>query len=57
MKIKCISLFLVFLPTIGLLAENKMKPTSEKDMAAYLMVYFKDDTHSLYFALSSDGYS
>lgn len=57
MKIKCISLSLVFLSTIGLLAENKMKPTSEKDMAAYLMVYFKDDTHSLYFALSSDGYS
>lgn len=31
--------------------------TSEKDMAAYLMVYFKDDTHSLHFALSKDGYS
>ncbi|MBO9618155.1 MAG: glycoside hydrolase family 43 protein [Niabella sp.] len=29
----------------------------EKDMAAYLMVYFKDETHSLYFALSRDGYS
>lgn len=29
----------------------------EKDMAAYLMVYFKDATHSLYFALSSDGYA
>ena len=26
-------------------------------MAAYLMVYFKDDTHSLYMALSPDGYS
>jgi predicted GH43/DUF377 family glycosyl hydrolase len=25
-------------------------------MAAYLMVYFKDPTHSLYMALSSDGY-
>ncbi len=30
---------------------------SEKDMSAYLLVYFKDDTHSLYMALSSDGYS
>jgi hypothetical protein len=30
---------------------------AEKDLAAYLLVYFKDDTHSLYFALSSDGYS
>ena len=26
-------------------------------MAAYLLVYFKDDTHGLYFALSSDGYT
>lgn len=26
-------------------------------MDAYLMVYFKDDTHSLYMALSNDGYS
>ncbi len=26
-------------------------------MAAYLMVYFKDNTHSLYFAMSKDGYS
>jgi len=26
-------------------------------MAGYLMVYFKDDTHGLYFALSKDGYS
>ena len=26
-------------------------------MAGYLMVYFKDDTHGLYFALSNDGYS
>lgn len=30
---------------------------SEKDMKAYLMVYFKDDDHSLHFALSNDGYS
>ncbi|MDR0658581.1 MAG: BNR-4 repeat-containing protein [Mediterranea sp.] len=29
----------------------------EEDMAGYLMVYFKDDTHGLYFALSNDGYS
>jgi hypothetical protein len=29
----------------------------EKDLAAYLFVYFKDDDHSLHFALSSDGYS
>jgi hypothetical protein len=30
---------------------------TEKDMAAYLMVYFKDETHGVYMALSSDGYS
>jgi predicted GH43/DUF377 family glycosyl hydrolase len=28
-----------------------------QDLSAYLMVYFKDDTHDLYFALSNDGYS
>lgn len=33
------------------------KTPAEKDMAAYLLVYFKDDTHSLHFALSRDGYS
>ncbi len=31
--------------------------TNEKEMGAYLLVYFKDDTHSLYFALSKDGYT
>jgi hypothetical protein len=31
---------------------------SENDkMSAYLMVYFKDDDHSLHMALSTDGYS
>lgn len=29
----------------------------ESGLAAYLLVYFKDDTHSLHFALSTDGYS
>jgi predicted GH43/DUF377 family glycosyl hydrolase len=32
------------------------KKISERKMGAYLMVYFKDDTHGLYFALSKDGY-
>lgn len=32
-------------------------PPTEKDMAAYLMVYFSDSDHSLHMALSSDGYS
>ncbi len=29
----------------------------EKDMAGYVMVYFKDETHSAYFAISWDGYT
>ena len=28
-----------------------------KDLSAYLMVYFKDEDHSLHMALSTDGYS
>lgn len=36
---------------------QKTKFPKEKDMGAYLMVYFKDDTHGLYMALSKDGYS
>ncbi len=30
--------------------------TDESGMAAYLLVYFKDETHGIHFALSSDGY-
>jgi hypothetical protein len=33
------------------------KTPDEKDLAAYLMVYFKDETHSIYFATSTDGYT
>ncbi|GAA4306894.1 glycoside hydrolase family 43 protein [Aestuariibaculum suncheonense] len=29
----------------------------DKDLSPYLMVYFKDDDHSLHMALSTDGYS
>ncbi|GAB3010825.1 hypothetical protein GCM10027051_11060 [Niabella terrae] len=36
---------------------SQKKLPSEKDMSAYLLVYFKDDTHGLHFALSPDGYS
>lgn len=38
-------------------AQTKVKSTNEKKLAAYLLAYFKDDTHGLYFALSDDGYS
>ncbi len=30
---------------------------NEEGMSAYLLVYFKDNTHSLHFALSPDGYT
>jgi hypothetical protein len=30
---------------------------SESDLAGYLMVYFKDQTHSAYFAISRDGHN
>lgn len=29
----------------------------DKDLQAYLFVYFKDETHSIYFAASTDGYT
>jgi len=38
-------------------SQKKTKQAKEKDMSAYLMVYFKDETHGLYFAISQDGYS
>ncbi len=37
--------------------DEKTDPFTEKDKAAYLLAYFKDPTHSLHFALSTDGYS
>jgi hypothetical protein len=41
----------------NILAKNRAKAPSEKEMRAYLLVYFKDATHGLYMALSNDGYS
>jgi sucrose-6-phosphate hydrolase SacC (GH32 family) len=53
------SFLLLALLTSGIEAysQKKTKTPKEKDLAAYLMVYFKDDTHGLYFAVSKDGYS
>ena len=47
---------LLIIPVCSL-AQSKVKTLQEKDMGAYLMVYFKDDTHGLYMALSKDGNS
>jgi len=33
------------------------KKPADKDLKAYLFVYFKDETHSLYIATSTDGYT
>lgn len=37
--------------------KNGNKHSLKEKMEAYLMVYFKDDTHGLYFALSKDSYT
>ena len=36
---------------------KNLRKLEEKDFAGYLLVYFKDQTHSAYFAISRDGYS
>ncbi len=58
-KMNCKNYILIIftLLSTGLFAKSKTPTVSEKNMGAYLMVYFKDDTHGLYFALSKDGYS
>ena len=37
-------------------AASTVRP-AEQDLTAYLLVYFKDETHDLYFATSPDGYT
>lgn len=34
-----------------------VKKPADTNLQAYLLVYFKDETHSLYFATSTDGYT
>lgn len=56
MKRNLILMTLVMLfPFLGTTA--KKKAPSEKEMKAYLMVYFTDPTHGLFMALSPDGYT
>lgn len=44
--------------SIASFAQVKKNPKlGKKKMSAYLMVYFKDESHGLYIALSKDGYS
>jgi len=57
MNFKTGILILIAFIATSISAKKKIQPVNEKKMSAYLMVYFKDDTHGLYFALSKDGYS
>ncbi|MCV9387356.1 hypothetical protein [Reichenbachiella ulvae] len=51
-----IVVFLLLL--VGMASCSQEKKTHETDeMAAYLLVYFTDPTHSLFMALSTDGYT
>lgn len=36
---------------------QRTRRLSETDFAGYLLTYFKDETHSAYFAISTDGYT
>jgi hypothetical protein len=56
-KYKILITFTILFFVSNTVLAQKAKAPKEKDMGAYLMVYFKDDTHSLYMALSKDGYS
>ena len=55
MRLPLLSLLLA--ATLARAADPVSAAPAEEEMEAYLLVYFKDDTHGLYFALSSDGYS
>lgn len=43
--------------SIPLSAQWKSEPPREKDMGAYLFVFFSDPTHSIFMAVSRDGYT
>ena len=50
------SLLILMLLPLAFASAASRKPIGEKKMKAYLMVFHRDDTHSLHMALSSDGY-
>ena len=50
------ALLFLFALAAKLSAQTGRGPQPDAGKKAYLMVYFKDDTHSLYMALSKDGY-
>lgn len=50
---------LAVIPVLLIVVSSFAQPKApeEKDMSAYLLVYFTDPTHSLFMALSTDGYT
>jgi len=57
MKILMSLLAAVMVFATGCVTTQKSKLPAEKELAAYLLVYFLDQDHSLHFALSADGYT
>ncbi len=58
MKNRILVLFIALsLFQTAILIPQATAKTKEQKMAAYLLTYFKDDDHSLHFALSTDGYT
>ena len=56
-KVILIFFFSLFFAGFCKAERGSLSPEKGKDLNAYLLVYFEDSTHSLYFALSSDGYT
>jgi len=57
-KHKYLKIFIVLSISIAIYnCKSAKSNVQEKDLGAYLMVYFKDDDHSLHMAISTDGYS
>ena len=50
-------LYLLTILVLQSCGSSKNNQSPKEKMSAYLMTYFKDDTHGLYFALSNDGYT
>jgi hypothetical protein len=57
MKISYLLLSKLLVLLLAVSSCAQLKAPQEKDMAAYLLVYFTDPTHSLFMALSTDGYT
>jgi len=55
-KTSALSLIIGTMLSLSPLSATTFNP-SEKDMSAYLLVFFSDSDHSVHFAVSHDGYS